>query len=853
MKEHQNGEGANGYWVGAAITAPEGTTIDKYYFSKTAYTAESTLNDTAEEDKQTIEFYVNAGNENKVTYAAVKLSDGNTYVYAIDTTNVKKYVVKSAVTMGTVTGGTATVTGATDLTSVAEGTELTVVANTPALGYVAANPTITVTKTGDADTTVTVTEGKFTMPAYPVTVTVAYAADPTMKVIDAEASTWVKDGDTTAHNTDEILKINQLAPSGKNPIVTNEATLLKYDLSSIDKEKIIKAELNMSMASASYNDSRNRWESTQLVYGVLSNSDWAETATYSDVSSLYPTTVVTVSDWLNTQDDKTSKTEANGAFSENTVEITDTVKATTTNDLSLVLGTFTTRAQLIKKAPKLVVEVGQLATFNVTSGETKVADATVEVKKGDTVVATTKTNANGVAKVALASGDYTYTVTSADYAIKTGSIKVADSAVTENVALTANVATKVEIANPATGTTLAQGEEATYTATVKDQDGRAMTATVDWSVVNGEDVAAENITVANGKVNVAEEATAGDYKVKATVNGTKVSATADLKVIAAEKLNLSITSQDAKQGTVAYTVNGVASTDTQLNKGKKIVATATPAALYEFVGWVTSTENLITGTYVSTDAQYSFDLTANTTLIAVFKYTGIYASMNFDSSTVGTKVSGNNMLALGGVGSWSMGGPNSGSNGEIKAASDIAAFTTASGNVYYTSGNNVEGNLKTTAIPVKDNSVNFKMDMYFTAAGTGDTSFAIGDNSESQSVLFLKVAANATSGLTADNISDGAAVTTQNIYYYDYATQKWVKTDLKPGVLSIDETVNADGTATVKLNETTINLTSVPVDTIGSVTDFTFNGIRVDGSHKGTMTFYVDNIEVSKVTSTSGN
>ena len=76
-----------------------------------------------------------------------------------------------------------------------------------------------------------------------------------------------------------------------------------------------------------------------------------------------------------------------------------------------------------------------------------------------------------------------------------------------------------------------------------------------------------------------------------------------MKVIAAEKLNLSITSQDAEQGTVAYTVNGVASTDTQLNKGKKIVATATPAALYEFVGWATSLENVIAATYVSTDAQ----------------------------------------------------------------------------------------------------------------------------------------------------------------------------------------------------------------------------------------------------------
>ena len=137
----------------------------------------------------------------------------------------------------------------------------------------------------------------------------------------------------------------------------------------------------------------------------------------------------------------------------------------------------------------------------------------------------------------------------------------------------------------------------------------------------------------NEKEAVAEEATVGDYKVKATVNGTTVSSTADLKVIAAEKLNLSITSQDDKQGTVAYTVNGVASTDTQLNKGKKIVATATPAALYEFVGWATSYENVIAGTYVSTDAQYSFDLTVNTKLIAIFNYTGIYYQNDYNNAT----------------------------------------------------------------------------------------------------------------------------------------------------------------------------------------------------------------------------
>lgn len=729
------------------------------------------------------------------------------------------------------------------MTSVAEGTELTITATTPALGYLAANPTITVTKTDDAKTTVAVAEGKFTMPAYPVTVTVAYAADPTVAIATLEntaTSGWGSNTAAATVNTESGLEHF----NNDTDISWAGTAFAQFTLPTLaDGEGVAKAELI-------YNVKQGGAKSRTSKIFALTNGDIDLTTMTGAAADRFA-------------DARTLITSFNAEAGENalTTDVTAAVQGKS-GKITLMFTDNAAGADLYgkasgEKAPVLKITKGKVVTFNVAAAanaDTKVAGAKIVVKNGDTTVATITTDDQGVASTALSAGTYTYTVESNDYAIKKdGALTVADSVVAENVALTANAATTVEIANPATGTTLAQGEEATYTATVKDQDGRVMTATVDWAVVNGEDAAAENITVANGKVTVAEAATAGDYKVKATVNGTKVSATADLKVIAAEKLNLSITSQNADQGTVTYTVNGVASTDTQLNKGKAIVATATPAALYEFAGWATSTENATAGTYVSTDAQYSFDLNANTTLIAVFKYTGIYASMNFDSSTVGTKVSGNNMLALGGVGSWSMGGPNSGSNGEIKAASDIAAFTTASGNVYYTSGNNVEGNLKTTAIPVKDNSVNFKMDMYFTAAGTGDTSFAIGDNSESQSVLFLKVAANATSGLTADNISDGAAVTTQNIYYYDYATQKWVKTDLKPGVLSIDETVNADGTATVKLNETTINLTSVPVDAIGSVTDFTFNGIRVDGSHKGTMTFYVDNIEVSKVTSTSGN
>lgn len=538
--------------------------------------------------------------------------------------------VKSAVTTA-VTGGTATVTGATELKSVAEGTELTVVANTPALGYVAANPTITVTKTDDAETKVTVTEGKFTMPAYPVTVTVAYAADPTVAIATLEntaTSGWGSNKAAATVNTESGLE------HFNNDTDTSWAgtAFAQFTLPTLaEGEGIAKAELI-------YNVKQGGAKSRTSKIFALTNGDIDLTTMTGAAADRFA-------------DARTLITSFNAEAGENalTTDVTAAVQGKS-GKITLMFTDNAAGADLYgkasaDKAPVLKITKGKVVTFNVAAAanaDTKVAGAKIVVKNGDTTVATITTNAEGTATTALSAGTYTYTVESNDYAIKKdGTLTVADSVVAENVALAANAATTVEIANPATGTTLAQGEEATYTATVKDQDGRVMTAAVDWAVVNGEDAAAENITVANGKVNVAEEATTGDYKVKATVNGTTVSATADLKVIAAEKLNLSITSQDAEQGTVAYTVNGVASTDTQLNKGKKIVATATPAALYEFVGWVTSTENLITGTYVSTDAQYSFDLNANTTLIAVFKYTGIYYQNDYNNATESDWVSGN--------------------------------------------------------------------------------------------------------------------------------------------------------------------------------------------------------------------
>lgn len=674
-----------------------------------------------------------------VTPQEITVSGNLAGVFTVTTTAK----VKSAVTT-TVTGGTATVTGATDLSSVAEGTELTITAATPALGYLATNPTITVTKTDDAETAVAVAEGKFTMPAYPVTVTVAYAADPTVAIATLEntaTSGWGSNTAAATVNTESGLEHF----NNDTDISWAGTAFAQFTLPTLaDGEGVAKAELI-------YNVKQGGAKSRTSKIFALTNGDIDLTTMTGAAADRFA-------------DARTLITSFNAEAGENALTTDVTAAAQGKNGkITLMFTDNAAGADLYgklsgDKAPVLKITKGKVVTFNVAAAanaDTKVAGAKIVVKNGDTTVATITTNDEGVASTALSAGTYTYTVESNDYAIKKdGTLTVADSVVAENVALVANAATTVEIANPATGTTLAQGEEATYTATVKDQDGRVMTAAVDWAVVNGEDAAAENITVANGKVNVAEEATTGDYKVKATVNGTTVSATADLKVIAAEKLNLSITSQDADQGTVAYTVNGVTSTDTQLNKGKKIVATATPAALYEFVGWVTSTENLITGTYVSTDAQYSFDLNANTTLIAVFKYTGIYYQNDYNNATESDWVSGN-------TGRYT-----------VSIAGDDDKYTDVSAISGGSNGTTISSN----AVQVDaDKDYVLEFDLALTGGNNQTSAFAVKSKTSKKYPLVLQLK---TANTTTWTVNGTTEVTLEKGVFYHYTIEK-VETGVK--------------------------------------------------------------------------
>ena len=86
----------------------------------------------------------------------------------------KKASAPKAVTVdGSIENGNVDVTGAADLSAVAEGTELTL-SNAPASGYKLS--AYDVYKTGEPSTKVTVTNGKFTMPDYDVTVSASFEA-----------------------------------------------------------------------------------------------------------------------------------------------------------------------------------------------------------------------------------------------------------------------------------------------------------------------------------------------------------------------------------------------------------------------------------------------------------------------------------------------------------------------------------------------------------------------------------------------------------------------------------------------------------------------------------------------------
>ena len=160
-----------------------GRTVD-VYGKETAYTAASDLYNTNLAGTK-LGSIVNGTStivditEDNYKYIGFRSNNGALY---LDEVSITWLPTKSAVTIDEgITNGSVTISGATDLTSVAEGTELTL-SNTPTNGYKL--KAYDVYKTGESSTKVTITDSKFLMPEYAVTVSATFEPLKTLTSIE---------------------------------------------------------------------------------------------------------------------------------------------------------------------------------------------------------------------------------------------------------------------------------------------------------------------------------------------------------------------------------------------------------------------------------------------------------------------------------------------------------------------------------------------------------------------------------------------------------------------------------------------------------------------------------------------
>ena len=85
------------------------------------------------------------------------------------------------------------------------------------------------------------------------------------------------------------------------------------------------------------------------------------------------------------------------------------------------------------------------------------------------------------------------------------------------------------------------------------------------------------------------------------------------------------------------------------------------------------------------------------------------------------------------------------------------------------------------------------------------------------------------------------------IYYYDAAEKVYKSTGIATGsAINVVETINTDGTASVVLTSgSTVKSFNLTVPTTTSVGRFNVQGVRINGSAKGTALIALDNILIT--------
>ena len=156
---------------------------------------------------------------------------------------------------------------------------------------------------------------------------------------------------------------------------------------------------------------------------------------------------------------------------------------------------------------------------------------------------------------------------------------------------------------------------------------------VSWSVYDAGTTGTDKVTItADGKLSVAADATAGTAVIRATsVYDASKYGTCTVTISPAPTYSVALTNITGQNETTHGTISITQGNQTGNAFNAAITVTATPQTGYVFIGWVET--NSLTATPVSTANPYTFPITSNTTLYAVFEAAAYTVTLNANGGT----------------------------------------------------------------------------------------------------------------------------------------------------------------------------------------------------------------------------
>ncbi len=566
---------------------------------------------------------MDASNNNiTVTNNQFTMPDSNVTVSAT-------FVVGYSVTLAPATNGTISA----NPTGGSAGTTVTLTA-TPATGYVF--DSWVVFKTGDATTSVTVTNNSFTLPSYNVTVVGIFTAPQGGEVTIGSGTTsgyYLPTGDYYKYSlTQQIYTASELGTAG-----TITAISFYYNTSTSSNPRSL--QVYMSHTSSSTITAWSTVTSNQLVYSgsYTFNQGW-NTITlttpfaYNGTSNVLLTVDDNTGSWTTNSQFYTYSTGANRAI----YYRNDNTNPDPTGNVSVTASSLQVNAQMkiTKEVPStdgyLFVSPTSLTGFEATSGATASNPQSVAVIGRNLQANLIVTAPTGYEVSSAIGGTYNGTLT----------LTPSNGSIQSNVFV--HLSSGVSPGNYSGNITLTSGTTSasvSLNGTVIPGSGAQYTITATANPTAGGIVTGAGTYYENGTCTLVATANTGYTFTNWTKNGTQVSTNATYSFTVTENAsyvaNFTLNSYEVT-ATAEPSTGGTITGEGTYDHGATATLTATASEGYTFTNWMKN------GTTVSTNATYSFTVTEATTLVANFtinSYT-VTATANpaeGGSVTVGTR------------------------------------------------------------------------------------------------------------------------------------------------------------------------------------------------------------------------